>query len=77
MRHFIEQDTGVMQRSERIRMEKTSGNVDMGIEAQFEKMGVEVSKEWEVPRMGAGLDGEEYGEAVKRSRLAVELRVHL
>ena len=77
VRHFIEQDAGVVKRDERIRMEKTGGDVEMGIEAQFEEMGVEVAKELKVPQTGAGLDGGEYGEAVETSRLAMEKRVIL
>lgn len=66
-----------MKRNERIHMEKTSDDVEMGIETQFEEVGMEVFKECEVTQMGAGLDGEEYGEAVNMSRSAVELTVLL
>lgn len=49
----------------------------MGIEANFEEMGVEVTDQGKVAQMGTGFESEEYREGVKGEGLAVHLGVKL
>ncbi|KAK9267783.1 hypothetical protein L1049_010218 [Liquidambar formosana] len=73
LRHFIKQNTSIIKRSNNISIEKGSTHIDMRIEADFEKMGMEMADNGEVMQMGTGFERVEYGETIQGDGLAVHL----
>lgn len=56
-------------------MEKRSGNVDMGSEAKFENLGMNVLNECNILELCTRFKGEKNGEGIERNRLTMHLGV--
>lgn len=77
MGHFIEQQASKLEGVENVRIEKRCSNIDMGSEAKFDYMGMEMLKNRDIAGTScAGFEHEQNGEAVIGNGMAVHLRVN-